>query len=124
VTESGAEPLDQAAFANLVEMTGGDLAFVDELVDTWVEEGRNLMRFLRKAAAEGSTADLLLAAHSLKSSSLNVGALTLGEQCRVLEADARAGSVTDAAGAVEAIAAAFDEARAALLAQREARTTT
>ena len=121
--EDRAEPIDPAAFANLVEMTGGDLAFVDELVDTWVEEGRSLVERLRTAAAHGSTGELMRAAHSLKSSSQNVGALTLGEQCRVLEAEARAGSAADAAGGVEAIAAGFDEARAALLAGREARTT-
>jgi HPt (histidine-containing phosphotransfer) domain-containing protein len=123
VTEGGAEPIDPAVFASLLEMTGGDLAFVDELVDTYIEEGRSLVARLRMAAADGSTDELLRAAHSLKSSSQNVGALTLGERCRVLEAEARAGSVADAAGAVEAIAAGFDEARGALLAGREARTT-
>ena len=122
MTEDGTEPIDGATFANLVEMTGGDLGFVDELVDTYVEEGRSLVERLRAAVADGSSDELLRAAHSLKSSSLNVGALALGEQCRVVEAEARAGGVTDPAGAVEAIAAAFEEARAALLAQRESRT--
>jgi HPt (histidine-containing phosphotransfer) domain-containing protein len=123
VTEGGSEPIDGATFANLIEMTGGDLAFVDELVDTYVEEGRSLVERLRAAIADGSSEELLRAAHSLKSSSLNVGALTLGEQCRLVEAEARAGSPADQGGAVEAIAAAFEEARAALLAQRESRTS-
>jgi len=121
VTDGGSEPIDGATFANLVEMTGGDLGFVDELVDTYIEEGRSLLERLRTAAAEGSTDDLLRAAHSLKSSSMNVGALALGEECRVLEADARAGSVPDAAGRAETIAASFEDARDALLAQREQR---
>jgi HPt (histidine-containing phosphotransfer) domain-containing protein len=121
VTDGGAEPIDRATFANLVEMTGGDLAFVDELVDTYIEEGRSLVERLRNAAVTGSSDELLRAAHSLKSSSMNVGALALGEECRSLEADARAGDVPDAGSRVETIAAGFEEARKALLAQREQR---
>jgi len=121
VTDLGADPIDATAFANLLEMTGGDLPFVDELVDTWLDEGATLVDRLRTAAATGAVDDLMRAAHSLKSSSLNVGALPLGERCRGLEADARAGDVPNAPARVEGIAAGFDEARAALLAEREQR---
>jgi HPt (histidine-containing phosphotransfer) domain-containing protein len=121
VTEVGADPIDAAAFANLLEMTGGDVAFVDELVDTYLEEGASLVDRLRTAAATGAGDDLLRAAHSLKSSSQNVGALPLGELCRGLETDARTGTVPDARARSEEIGAAFDEARLALLAERERR---
>jgi len=121
VTDPRTEPIDEAAFRNLVEMTGGDLAFVDELVDTWVDEGARLVERLRTAAATGSTDVLMRAAHSLKSSSLNVGALALGEQCRRLEADARDGGVPDARGRAEEIAAAFADAREAFRIERERR---
>ena len=121
MTDLGADAIDAAAFANLLEMTGGDVAFVDELVDTYLEEGASLVDRLRTAAAVGSTDDLLRAAHSLKSSSLNVGALALGERCRGLEADARTGAVPDARDRAEAIAGAFDEARLVLLAERQGR---
>jgi hypothetical protein len=40
--------------------------------------------------------------------------MLLAEQCRLLEADARAGAVTDLASRAEAIAAEFEEVRAAL----------
>jgi HPt (histidine-containing phosphotransfer) domain-containing protein len=114
-------PIDPAAFANLVDMTGGDLAFVDDLVDTYVDEGGQLVEALRIAAAEGRIADLVRPAHSLKSSSRNVGALALGELCAGLERDARDGRLADAAGRVDAIVAAFGEAGAALLEARGAR---
>jgi len=119
----GPDPIDAAAFANLLEMTGGDIEFVDDLVDTYLEEGVSLIGRMRTAAAagDGGTDELLRAAHSLKSSSLNVGALALGEQCRSLEADARGGPVTDAGPRVDAIASGFDAARAALLREREER---
>ena len=102
-------------------MTGGDFAFVDELVDTYLDEGCGLVDRLRVAAGAGSTDELMRAAHSMKSSSLNVGALRLGEQCRSLEAEARAGHVPDPARRVDEIAAAFDRVRQALLAEREQR---
>jgi HPt (histidine-containing phosphotransfer) domain-containing protein len=121
VTDVGADPIDATAFANLLEMTGGDVAFVDELIDTYLDEGASLVDRLRTAAAVGSTDDLLRAAHSLKSSSMNVGALPLGELCRSLEADARTADVPDARGRSEEIGTAFDRVRLALLAERERR---
>jgi HPt (histidine-containing phosphotransfer) domain-containing protein len=114
------EPIDEAAFANLVEMTGGDLEFVDDLVDTYLDEGAGLVAAL-EAGAGGPAEGLVRPAHSLKSSSLNVGALALGGLCRDLEEAARSGPVADAAERIAGIAAGFSDARAALLAQREQR---
>ena len=113
--------IDAAAFANLVEMTGGDVAFVDELVDTYIEEGERLVDALRVAAAAGAPEALVMPAHSLKSSCVNLGALDLGDQCRDLEALARARNVSDARDRVEAIETSFGRARRALLAMREER---
>jgi HPt (histidine-containing phosphotransfer) domain-containing protein len=121
VTDLGADPIDAMAFANLLEMTGGDQAFVDELVDTYLQEGASLVDRLRTAAATGAGDDLVRAAHSLKSSSMNVGALPLGELCRSLETEARTGTVPDVRDRAEEIAAAFEGARQALLAERERR---
>ena len=114
-------PIDAAAFANLLDMTGGDQAFVDELVDTYLEEGDNLVGALGAAASSGSVEELVRPAHSLKSSSLNVGALELGELCRALEEEARGGSVADPVARAAAITEAFGEAKAALLAERAGR---
>ena len=46
----------------------------------------------------GDTRGLVRPAHTLKSSSANVGALALAEACRVLEAEARTGTVADRRG--------------------------
>ena len=74
--DGGTDPIDAAAFANLLEMTGGDIEFVDELVDTYLEEGVELIDAdARPPLATATTDASLRAAHSLKSSSLNVGAL-------------------------------------------------
>jgi HPt (histidine-containing phosphotransfer) domain-containing protein len=116
-----ASPIDAATFAELLDMTGGDQAFVDELVDTYLEEGERLVAAIAAAAAAGATDDLVRPAHSLKSSSLNVGALRLGELCRSLEEEARGGSVADPVGRADAINVAFAEARTALLEERAQR---
>jgi HPt (histidine-containing phosphotransfer) domain-containing protein len=113
--------IDEATFANLLEMTGGDVDFLDELVDTYIADGDGQVAALREAADRGSVADLVRPAHSLKSSSLNIGALALGELCRDLEAASREGTVRDAQARVEAIDVAFAKARQALLDERERR---
>jgi len=111
-------PIDTATFANLVEMTGGDMAFVDELVDTYLEEGDGLVEDLIGAAAAGDVEAMVRPAHSMKSSSLNVGALELGALCRALEEDARSGVVNDPVGRANVVKLGFAEARAALLEDR------
>jgi HPt (histidine-containing phosphotransfer) domain-containing protein len=115
--------IDTATFDGLVEMTGGDLAFVDELVDTYIEDGQRQVADLREAASGGEAGELVRPAHSLKSSSLNVGALVLGGLARALEEDARSGHVPDAADRVDAIAAAFGDATEGLLVERAARSS-
>ena len=60
-------------------------------------------------------------AHSLKSSSLNVGAIALGELGRQLEEAARSGDVPDAADRVATISAGFEDVRTALLDERKRR---
>jgi len=113
--------IDPAAFARLVEMTGGELDFVDELVDTYLEDGAAQLAALRAAAAAGDIEGLLRPAHSLKSSSLNVGALGLSELGRQLEEAARTGAVADAADRVAAISFGFEGVRTALLDERARR---
>lgn len=106
--------IDPAAFARLADITGDDPAFLAELVDTYLEDGAAQVAALRAAAAAGDIAALVRPAHTLKSSSASIGAIALAEHCRALEADARAGDVTDPAGRVDVIAGGFAAAHAAL----------
>ena len=109
------DPIDAAAFADLVEMTGGELDFVDELVDTYLEDGgRQLERSRRRSSGRpggrrprGALAEVRAASTS--------GAL--GPR-RALP-DARGGGPRrlrspDAAERVAAIAAGFDAVVGAL----------
>jgi two-component system sensor histidine kinase/response regulator len=116
-------PIDQATFDRLVEMTGGELDFVDELVDTFLEDGDGQVAALRSAVERDDQEALVRAAHSLKSGSLNIGALGLGEACRTLEEGSRSGPLPDVAQRVAGIEAGFAEVRSALLDARAARPT-
>jgi len=113
--------IDRETLDRLLDITGGDVEFLDELVDTYLDDGRAQVAALEAAVASDAVEDLVRPAHTLKSSSANVGALQLAEACRELEATARAGAVDDAGGRVAAIAAAFDAARDGLLAARAER---
>jgi HPt (histidine-containing phosphotransfer) domain-containing protein len=112
------DPIDPAVFANLVETTGGELEFVDELVDTFLEDGARQIDAMRAAATDGDIERLGRAAHSIKTGCLNIGALHLGATCRALEEAARAGAVPDPAERIDAIASGFEGVRAALLEER------
>jgi len=110
--------LDTAASNRLLDMTGGDLAFLDELVDAYLEDAPAQLRAMREAAEAGADAEIMRPAHSLKSNSANMGAETLAEMCRNLEEAARGGPVDDAVGRVAAAEAEFEVVRVALLATR------
>jgi HPt (histidine-containing phosphotransfer) domain-containing protein len=113
--------LDRAAMARLLEITGGDQRFVDELVDTFIEDATTQIDALRGAVTAGDTEAIVRPAHSLKSNAANVGATELGELARGLEADGRAGQVPDVAARIASVEAEFAAVRAALLAERAAR---
>jgi HPt (histidine-containing phosphotransfer) domain-containing protein len=113
--------LDPNAMTRLLEITGGDVAFVDELVDTFLEDATTQLDALRAAGAANDVAGVVRPAHSLKSNSDNVGATALADQCRSLEADARAGAVPGMAARIAAVETEFAAVRAALLETRAAR---
>jgi len=93
----GEPTLDPGALDRLLEMTGGDPSFVDELIETFLE---------------------VRPAHSLKSNCASVGAVRLAELARDLEADARGGAVPDAQSRVATLFGELASVRAALQAAR------
>ena len=70
-------PIDRAVFDALVEMTGGDFAFVDDLIDTYFDDAREQLAAMQAAVASPDVAALVRPAHSLKTNSFNVGAMAL-----------------------------------------------
>jgi HPt (histidine-containing phosphotransfer) domain-containing protein len=113
--------VDPTALDRLLEMTGGDPEFLDELVQTFLEDAVTQLDAMRAAAATGAVAEIMRPAHSLKSNSANMGAERLSEQCRDLEADARDGVVNQAVERVADAAAEFERVQAELVALRAGR---
>jgi HPt (histidine-containing phosphotransfer) domain-containing protein len=113
--------VDPGALDRLLEMTGGDPEFVDELIQTYLDDAVVQLAAMRAAADAASAAELVRPAHSLKGNSANVGAERLVVLCRQLEADARSGAVERATERVAAAAAEFERVRTELAAFRVAK---
>ena len=107
------EPLAPTALDGLLELAGGDAAFVGELIDGYLSESPDLLQTLRA----GSGADLIRAAHTLKSTSASFGANELAAICSRLERAANDGDRP--ADLVTAAEREYAEVRSALLTARE-----
>jgi CheY-like chemotaxis protein len=98
--------IDQRAFERLTATMGG--AFVVELIDTSVEDGRELIATLRRSLAAKDLDAFRRAAHSLKSNSETLGAFGLATLARELEAMARAGSLHGAPDRLEPLIRSYE----------------
>jgi two-component system, sensor histidine kinase len=110
--------IDRGAIARMLELVGNDPDMFSEMVNEFFEDAPRFITELRVASAEGSVERIRITAHSFKSNSASFGALALAEQCRALEAQAKAGSCEDAADRIAAIEAEYASAREALQAIR------
>jgi HPt (histidine-containing phosphotransfer) domain-containing protein len=110
--------IDQAALDALNEMTGGDPAFLAEMIDTYLDDTPGQFAAMRQALAGGQADDYRRAAHSLKSNSANFGALALADLCREMEEKGKAGALDGQAGRLTQAEAEFEKVRQALLALR------
>jgi len=85
------EILDIATFQELRETIGDDLIFSD-LVTVYLSSAENLMEEIQKAIDNKDTGKLVIASHSLKSTSASIGATRLSQICKYLEKVGRAGN--------------------------------
>ncbi|PJJ96295.1 hybrid sensor histidine kinase/response regulator [Lysobacteraceae bacterium NML91-0213] len=107
--------IDEEVLEELRTMLGDE---VDHLIDVFLEDTPRLIARL-EAAVDGPDYDALRdTAHSLKSSSANLGAMLLSASARRIEAGARAGQLERPAVAVAMVANEFARARARLRAGR------
>ena len=110
--------LDPEALERLLDMVGGDIEFLDELIETYLDDAPTQLRAMRAATEAGDMGELVRPAHSLKTNSANMGAEALAGLCRSLETEARGGAVRGALERVAQAEAAFATVRVALLALR------
>jgi HPt (histidine-containing phosphotransfer) domain-containing protein len=73
--------IDPSALHRVLDMAGGDRAFVVEIIDEYLSDSAALLATMREASGDG----LRRAAHTLKSTSASVGAGRLAELCARIE---------------------------------------
>ncbi|SBS35217.1 Signal transduction histidine-protein kinase BarA [Marinomonas aquimarina] len=96
--------LDETVLSSLEEILGDQ---VQEIVLAFLQDADGVMVALDEALGNNDAAAIHRPAHSLKSVSANVGAMTLSQQAATLEAQAKSGEVVDASGQISAIKAEY-----------------
>ena len=109
--------LDQRALTKLLDMIGGEETSLAELIDSFLGETPALLDALQTARACGNAEGMRRAAHTLKSSSADFGALELSALFREIETRARDGADRVPAELVTGAVSAFEPVRVALLAR-------
>ncbi len=117
---SGFAALDQKALANIREIDAdGSAGVLAEVIGMYLDESGLHLQRLRDALERHDPQALDRTAHAFKSASQNVGAMQLGELCRRLERQGRAGQLAGASELVRAIEQQLDLVRPLLLAEIE-----
>ncbi|HET6847097.1 MAG TPA: Hpt domain-containing protein [Anaerolineales bacterium] len=97
--------IDRATFEELKQVSGAD--FINELIDTFLEEAPKLIAQLKSAMKAGDAESFRRAAHSLKSNGATFGAGHLAEQARSLEMLGKESRLAEAGDGVKAVEAAW-----------------
>ena len=89
--------VDVAAIARLREIADGDLTFLKEVFSAYQTDTAKRLVDLRSALETGDAKGMRRTAHTIKGSSLNVGAKNLTAYCHQLEQIAASGKLDGAA---------------------------
>ncbi len=98
-------------FENAMQVLVGDNdpEIMSELIETYLESSEQLMQDLRSACDAQNHNNVNLAAHTLKSSSANLGASELANHCQHLEQVSKTGELGDKKQCLEPIEQAYDQ---------------
>ena len=107
--------IDRGVLAKIQALErGGAAGLLARVITLYLQGTPPLIERMRQALAANDGASLRAAAHSLKSSSANVGAMKLHGLCKELESWARQGQIADAAGRIALVEQEFMAAQALL----------
>jgi HPt (histidine-containing phosphotransfer) domain-containing protein len=116
----GSEPIDAKTLQSLRQMAGDRATEVlDQLIDNYLAEAPQLLQAMHAAVATKDAAALLQAAQTLRSASANVGATSVCQLCKALEAIGGAGTTAGVLASVLQVEAAYATAKAALQIERQ-----
>jgi HPt (histidine-containing phosphotransfer) domain-containing protein len=85
VDEERAPAIDRDVLDDLEHSVGDDRAFLRELVETYLEDAPRLIATVRSGIISGDVESTNRAAHTLKSTSASLGAMTLSAMARELQ---------------------------------------
>jgi CheY-like chemotaxis protein len=115
VEDASVPPINEKALDNIRALQApGAPSLLARVIGLYLSGSPKLLSDLREAAGRGDAAALRMAAHTLKSSSANLGAMILSSSCKELETLARDGRIEGATAAVARIEAEFEEVRSRL----------
>jgi signal transduction histidine kinase/DNA-binding response OmpR family regulator/HPt (histidine-containing phosphotransfer) domain-containing protein len=116
---SVASAIDQSALNIIRDMADEDYPdILNEIIGLYLESAPELIQSLQTAVAGNDAESMRSAAHTLKSSSVNVGALILGDLCRELEEMGRAGTLDNAIGKLSLLCEEYLRVESALTAEQ------
>ncbi len=114
-TEKTLEQLADEIKENLANLVGGDdLELFEDLLTSYQEEADNLIAALKTAVQTADAEAILQATHSLKSSSGNLGLITLGDLCAELEVQAKIDNLADIDGTYKQVLQHYQHATQAI----------
>jgi CheY-like chemotaxis protein/HPt (histidine-containing phosphotransfer) domain-containing protein len=117
---NGADVLDRQVLAQLGKvLTNGKPELLGRVIKLYLAESPKLMKKLRQAADASNAPDIAASAHSLKSSSANVGAKALSRYCEDLERSARRADTEEARRLLAKVESEHGSVQAALAAEVE-----
>jgi len=106
--EEASSPIDRTALNTLKELQiEGEPDIIERIIGAYLRSSEPLVSKLRTAVIENDFEIVHNSAHSLKSSSANVGAMTLSEICRELEMNCKEKKHDNAAALISAIETEF-----------------
>ena len=105
------DTLDTTTLVDLEDIMGDELV---TLVDAYLRDGETRIRNMREAADRGDSTEVGKLAHSLKSSSANLGAIPLANRARQVEEAARNGTLANPSDSVAALEKLYANAATAL----------
>ncbi len=106
--------LDPAALRNLLSMLGGEFSYLEELIDSFLEDAPQLLAELDRFVTSRDPDGVRRVAHSLKSNGADFGATTFSDLCKELEMIGKSGALDGAPGLSVQIAVEYGKLKAAL----------
>ncbi len=103
--------IDRSIFDELLEVMGSEFA---GLVNVYLEDTPKNIKILAQSAQRGVVEGMIAPAHSLKSTSANLGAMVLSDLAKKIEHGARSGTLTDPISDAKNVIAEFERAAASL----------